>query len=58
MVYGHYKNPCPALAYEAGRALCRLYMSDPLRYEAVLAIGEGCVSPDNPWRSPADEPAG
>lgn len=51
MFYGHYTNPCPALELNGNRYVCSLYRRDPDRYEHVLAIGEGCCFPDNPWRS-------
>ncbi|MDQ7781246.1 MAG: hypothetical protein RDU20_00110 [Desulfomonilaceae bacterium] len=50
MLYGHYTNPCPALARRNDRHVCTLYLSDPARYEGILAIGEGCCFPDNPLR--------
>lgn len=51
MKFGHYTNPCPALSQNEDRYLCTMYLSDPLRYEEVLGIGNGCCFPANPLRS-------
>jgi hypothetical protein len=55
MVYGVYKQPCPALKKTDERYACELYRSDPLRYGEILAIGEGCCFPGNPFRDSAFE---
>jgi hypothetical protein len=50
MIYGHYTNPCPSLAWDGDRYICALYRSDPDRYEFFLEIGGGCCFPMNPRR--------
>ena len=50
MIYGHYKDPCPALVSTGRGYECRLYLSDPDRYGAFLEIGSGCSFPLNPLR--------
>lgn len=51
MIYGHYKNPCPALVWSEARYVCTLYLRDPDRYKGVLDIDGGCSFPANPWRN-------
>jgi hypothetical protein len=55
MFYGHYTKPCPALLWNGTRYVCRLFLSDPPRYEEFIAIGTGCCFPDNPWREDVAE---
>ncbi len=45
MLYGNYTNPCPALKKLNSKFVCSLYLNDPLRYEDVLEIGQGCCFP-------------
>ncbi|MEW6349755.1 MAG: hypothetical protein AB1646_11885 [Thermodesulfobacteriota bacterium] len=52
MFYGHYKSSCPALEWNGVRYVCRLFLSDPIRYESSLDIGGGCCFPSNPMRVP------
>jgi hypothetical protein len=55
MIYGVYKQPCPALKLTDERYACELYRLDPLRYGDILAIGEGCCFPGNPDRDVISE---
>lgn len=55
MIYGHYTNPCPALAWRENRYFCTLYLGDPDRYGQILEIGGGCCFPSNSWREQIDQ---
>jgi len=45
-----YRERCPELGWDDALLLYRCALSGQPRYRALLAMGEGCCAPLNPWR--------